>query len=109
MVLDWMLTMPHPIRHMLSVSGIPAQMHFLAETTPISVSEPFWGPIFFVAVATLVYLLVDVYLSTQTFLTALKTVPFLLLLIIFVLFGIVSYFAMHVALWNRALAYVGEP
>lgn len=66
-------------------------------------------PTVFVTGATLIYLLVDVYLTTKTFTAIFKTAAFFLLWLVYAILALLAYGAIQVAAGDKLLAFVGHP
>lgn len=80
------------------MSGATQQMH------PYSLG---WLSVW-IAVATLLYLLIDTYLSTRTFRGVFSTFAFYLLWAVFVVFGLLAYGALQVSAADKIAAAVGH-
>jgi len=87
-------------------------MLLLAQAATGGVTPPAYSlgwPIFYVAMATLIYLLIDVYLTTKTYKAIFATGAFYLLWLVYAVLALLAYGMVQVAAGDRLLAFVGHP
>jgi hypothetical protein len=75
---------------------------------PVIADYPLSGPIALVALGTFLYLIIDIYLSTHSFMGIFGCLAFWLLYAVFCVFGLISFGAIQVAAGPKIIAFVGQ-